>query len=201
MNSEPRSTPHNTDEIPIIEETNPPPQQSTPRKSYFVFDMHINLRYILWFILMGLGWHKLADGELNRVKEPKKAVYIFPHTSHWDFWLTAMHSIAYTGLTDHIYTVIKPQAFKLWYGKYLRLMNCIPATKAEDSGGSFVDSNGVVLNPTGIAVGTVILADSGIIAGKDSANDGGIVSEIVLKHNTTYALELTPSASAKITEL
>jgi len=95
-------------------------------------------QYMLWFILLSMGWHKLADSELARVKNPKQAVFVFAHTSYWDFWLIAIHGLIFPELMDHVYTVMQPQPFNSWYGKYLRMWNFIPATRAEDAGNGFV---------------------------------------------------------------
>lgn len=97
--------------------------------------------YFAWGFLIILGWESLPINHIHELKNKnKKIVVIFSHTSYWDFWLIILYAMAYPGIMDNVYTVIKPQVFESWYGKILRDNNFIPATKLEEKNGGFVSN-------------------------------------------------------------
>lgn len=67
-----------------------------------------------------------------------RAVFVFPHSSIWDFVMASLYSIAQPEIYEHIYTVMKPQPFNTWMGPYLRSAGFIPATRREEGNGGFV---------------------------------------------------------------
>ena len=100
----------------------------------------IIISYLLWLILISMGWHFISDDEVKRAKKHKKSVFIFSHTSYWDFWLVTIYRFAFPYILNNIYTVVRPQFFESWYTKYIKNWNLIPATRAEEKNKGFVDS-------------------------------------------------------------
>lgn len=100
------------------------------------------LRYTLkWFarcILFIMGWRLVTEEEKERLHSKDKVVYIYPHTSIWDFVIGVLYMFAQPNLLENGYFVMKPQPFDKWYGKILRKGRFIPATKREESGEGFV---------------------------------------------------------------
>lgn len=93
---------------------------------------------ILLFIC---GWELPNRETINFLKQYDRLVFLFPHTSYWDFWLAICYFLATSDIpTDDIVTVMKPQPFNTWYGFFPRLLGFIPATKLEDKGSGFVDT-------------------------------------------------------------
>lgn len=88
-------------------------------------------------ILHGIGWHLPANFHLDTVRKCKKLIVVISHTSYWDFFILLLFRQCDERIRKNLYIVIKPQPFKTW-GWFLRPLGAIPATKAEDSKGGFV---------------------------------------------------------------
>ena len=109
-----------------------------------------NFRPIRWlarFILFLTGWTLLSKDQIRKMKSVKRAIYISPHSSVWDFGITSIFALAKPEAFGDIYTVVKPQPFDTWLGPYLRLAGCIPATRKEDTGDGFVEHTIKFLEP------------------------------------------------------
>ena len=96
--------------------------------SYSYYICYI-LSIISQLILFFLGWSPLNWTRIRSIKKCKRAILIFSHTSYWDFWLIILYRLAYPAFLKNIYTVMKPQPFTKFYGKWLTYFNFIPASK------------------------------------------------------------------------
>ena len=102
--------------------------------NYFPF------RWLAKTILFLTGWTPMSKRLATKMKRLEKAVFIFPHSSNWDFVMASLYSIAQPEVYKHIYTVMKPQPFETWIGPYLRSAGFIPSTRREEGGGGFVSN-------------------------------------------------------------
>lgn len=100
--------------------------------NYFPF------RWLAKAILFVTGWTPMDQQMITRMERLNKAVFIFPHSSIWDFVMASLYSIAQPEVYRDIYTVMKPQPFETWLGPYLRSAGFIPATRREEGGGGFI---------------------------------------------------------------
>ncbi len=92
------------------------------------------------FLLFLLGWGPPPTEYINVQKRKyKNVIFIFSHTSYWDFWLIILYKLGYPECMVNIYTVMKPQAFKAWYGFWLPWCGFIPTTRLEDASDGFID--------------------------------------------------------------
>lgn len=87
-------------------------------------------------VLTSIGWHEPPD-DIVKQHQGKKIVYVFPHTSYWDFVLMILYRGAYPSVFKDIYFVVRPQSF-VHFGSFLRSMNCLPASASQDRGAGAV---------------------------------------------------------------
>jgi len=52
------------------------------------------------------------EKDKKRLQSHNKVVYIFPHTSVWEFVIGVLYLFAHPGLLDDGYFVMKPQPFR-----------------------------------------------------------------------------------------
>ena len=90
-------------------------------------------------LLQCLGWYLPADYYLDRVANCKRLIVVISHTSYWDFFLLLLYRQCDNRIKKNLYIIMKPQPFHRW-GWFLRPLGAIPATRAEDSKGGFVQS-------------------------------------------------------------
>lgn len=84
-------------------------------------------------ILFILGWQPLPS-----IPIPRRSIFIFSHTSYWDFFLFLLYKGAYPAIFGSVFTLVKPQAFERW-GWFLTRWGCLPATPREVTGGGSID--------------------------------------------------------------
>lgn len=96
----------------------------------------LSIQFICSSLLFLLGWHPLDP---VKVFKKSRVVMVFSHTTPWDFLFMLLYSGAYIQYLSNVYTVMKPQPFRYW-GWFLRRINCIPATRAEDKANGFVSN-------------------------------------------------------------
>ena len=96
------------------------------------------LRLFFSLILLSMGWKTFPSKDLEYMRSHKKAIYVFSHSSYWDFCMLFLYGLAYPELVKDVYTLMKPQVFKYWCGDVLKWFNFIPATKNESKGESLV---------------------------------------------------------------
>jgi len=96
------------------------------------------LKWMARFILFIAGWRLFSQEEKRKLHSEDKAVYIYPHTSIWDFVVGVLYMFAQPDILKDGYFVMKPQPFEKWYGFILRKGRFIPATRREESGEGFV---------------------------------------------------------------
>ena len=102
-------------------------------------------KWISRAILYMSGWKLIMEKDKKRLQSHNKVVYIFPHTSVWEFVIGVLYLFAHPGLLDDGYFVMKPQPFKKWYGGILKKARFIPATRREESGKGFVNKTATML--------------------------------------------------------
>lgn len=96
--------------------------------------MYWIIQLICSSLLFLLGWHRL---DTEKVFTKRRVIHVFSHTTYWDFFFMVLYAGAYQQYFTNIYTIMKPQPFRLW-GWFLHRINCIPATRAEDKSDGFV---------------------------------------------------------------
>ena len=92
-------------------------------------------------ILFVLGWHRLDP---SKVFQKSRVIMVFSHTTPWDFLFMLLYSGANIQYISNVYTVMKLQPFQYW-GWFLRWINCIPATRAEDTADGFISRTAKIL--------------------------------------------------------
>lgn len=111
----------------------------------FVFLIFIPARYISRAILYIMGWRLVTEEEKQQLQSHDKVVYIYPHTSLWEFVIGVLYIFAQPDLLSDGYFVMKPQPFEKWYGAILKKGRFIPATRREESGKGFVSKTAALV--------------------------------------------------------
>lgn len=88
-------------------------------------------------LLYMLGWKFLSSQQIKTLTSKTKTIYVYPHTSNWDFIIGLLYSFAQPEAFTTSWGVMKPQPFR-YFGKFLRGRGFIPATRREDNGQGFV---------------------------------------------------------------
>lgn len=82
-----------------------------------------------YVVLKFLGWSpEIPDFPKSR------RVCIFPHTSRWDFILAILYSRLSPSLCRRSWFVMKPQLFTGPFGRFFTYLQCLPASKLQDTG-------------------------------------------------------------------
>jgi len=105
------------------------------------------IRWLARLIMFLTGWTPLSEAQIYRMKSIERSIYIFPHSSIWDFGVTTLFALAQPEAFEDIYGVMKPQPFETWLGPYLRSAGFIPATRRETTGNGFVENTIKFLEP------------------------------------------------------
>lgn len=95
-------------------------------------------RWLARCILFLTGWEPMSKPIVTKMRRIGRAVFIFPHTSNWDFVMASLYAIAEPKVYKDIYAVVKPQLFENRLGPFLKSAGLIPATRREDSNAGFV---------------------------------------------------------------
>lgn len=97
----------------------------------------VPLRILAQILLYILGWKFLSSQQIKTLTSKTKTIYVYPHTSHWDFIIGILYSFAQPEAFICSWGVMKPQPFR-YFGKFLRGCGFIPATRREDNSQGFV---------------------------------------------------------------
>jgi len=108
--------------------------------------LYLIAKWLSRAILYVAGWKLVMEEDKERLQSHNKVVYIFPHTSLWDFVIGVLYLFAHPGLLDDGYFIMKPQPFEKWYGGILKRARFIPATRREESGKGFVEKTAAILS-------------------------------------------------------
>jgi len=79
------------------------------------------------------GWKPLSAKSETNILRNTRAIYAFPHTSYWDFYIFLCYMLAYPHLIDNVKILVKPGPF-VYAGWLLRRLGCLPATSINDKG-------------------------------------------------------------------
>jgi 1-acyl-sn-glycerol-3-phosphate acyltransferase len=99
------------------------------------------------FLLRMTGWSPISPSQQARFERHPKAVYIYPHTSTWDFVWGLVYKCAYPRMFGDLWMIMKPQPFERWYGWWLPLAGFLPATRREERNRGFVKKVLKILDP------------------------------------------------------
>lgn len=99
----------------------------------FTFPLMITAQLLLYI----LGWKLLNLEQIKILTSKTKTIYVYPHTSNWDFIIGLLYTFAQPQAFTTSWGVMKPQPFR-YFGKFLRGRGFIPATRREDNGQGFV---------------------------------------------------------------
>lgn len=92
-----------------------------------------------------MGWEPLSEQNIMRLTEYERSVYIFSHTSYFDFYIFILYRLAYPEYLDNLFTLVKPQPFR-YAGWLLNRVGAIPASRLEDKGSGGVQRIVDILN-------------------------------------------------------
>lgn len=95
-------------------------------------------RWLAKCILFLTGWSPMSKSIIAKMERLDRAIFIFPHSSNWDFAMASLYAIAEPKVYKDIYAVVKPQPFETCLGPFLKSAGLIPATRREDSNAGFV---------------------------------------------------------------
>ena len=89
------------------------------------------------FLLFLTGWR--YQSEIFSFQRRKRVILVFSHSSMWDVIIFVIYLMSRRDLFDTVYTIMKPQPFQR-FGKWLKMLHFIPATRLENTGQGFVKS-------------------------------------------------------------
>ena len=91
--------------------------------------------------LFFLGWEKISPTDIALCSLFPRIVFLFSHTSNYDFILLGLYTIAYPELSKYAYGLVKPEAFKyLWpLPSIITTLGCIPSTSLSERNGHAVE--------------------------------------------------------------
>lgn len=93
-------------------------------------------------ILELLGWSSrvtYGSKQYKTINEPlsflphKRVVFLYTHSSYWDFFFFLLYYIALGGSSSGVTTLVKPQAYYL-FPSFLSKVGCIPSARLQDKG-------------------------------------------------------------------
>lgn len=88
--------------------------------------------------LQFFGWAPLHDLQRWRLRNSKRTIILFPHTTYADFYIMILYILAYPEELKTLRTLVKPQPFK-YAGWLLRRFGAIPATRVDEQNGGGVE--------------------------------------------------------------
>jgi 1-acyl-sn-glycerol-3-phosphate acyltransferase len=93
-------------------------------------------KYVAKFVLSSLGWKPLKDDVRRIIKDSKRIVLVFPHTSYMDFVIMFLYKKANPELMKNIKFLMNPAFLdKPILGPFLMSQGAIPSTPREKKNG------------------------------------------------------------------
>jgi hypothetical protein len=93
-------------------------------------------------ILYFCGWNPISQSVIDSLFERNRTLFIYPHTSYFDFVICVLYAIAYPEVSSFFWIPVKPQLFgkNFLLDKFLFLLHMFPATPLEQRNKGFVSS-------------------------------------------------------------
>ena len=92
-------------------------------------------RSVIWMT----GWKPLSKEFIQALDEHPRKVVIFPHTTFWEFPIMLVYALTHWSLYKNNFCVVmNPKFVNGRFGWLFRRLNCIAATRREDTGNGFI---------------------------------------------------------------
>lgn len=101
-------------------------------------------KYISIFILSFLGYSLPNKQTIKLLNNIDKAVFIYPHTSYFDFFLCILYNFAIftqnnNSTNSPVYIIVNQKAYNSIHPKISKYLNILPATPKETNNGGFIN--------------------------------------------------------------